>query len=68
MVWSRRNDGKLWTQGQVDALKKLLRQDTPTPLAGAKLGKTESAVRSKAFRERLSLNPINRSPYNRHKK
>lgn len=60
--------GECWTDGQVDKLRDLAKRDTPTGLIAWQLGRTEGAVRSKASDERISLEPPNRSPYNRHKK
>ena len=60
-----RNNGKQWTQSDVNQLKSLARKNTPTRVIGLKLGRTENAVRSKAQQARISLKPVNQSPYNR---
>jgi hypothetical protein len=38
---------------------------TPTRVISLKIGRAETAVRTKAHRERISLKPIYRSPYSR---
>ena len=62
-----KNSGKQWTQAQVQQLKSLASGNTPTRVIGLKMGRTESAVQSKATSEHISLKPINQSPYNRKK-
>ncbi len=61
------NQGKAWTQAQITQLKTLAKGDTPTGLIGYKLGRSPAAVQSKAQELNVSLKPINKSPYNRHK-
>lgn len=63
-----RNAGKLWTPEQENKLKKLAKINTPTRVIGLDIGKSENAIRSKAFELDISLRPPNRSPYNRRKK
>ncbi len=65
---SNRNSGKPWTQRDVESLKKLARENTPTRVIGLKLGRTEGAVYSKASEKKVSLKPTNQSPYNRRRK
>ncbi|MBN2224055.1 MAG: hypothetical protein JW765_05205 [Deltaproteobacteria bacterium] len=62
------NDGKPWDKKQVDELKKLVKQNTPTRVIALKLGRTEGAVYGEATKEKISLKPTNQSPYNRGKK
>lgn len=62
-----KNSGKSWSSGEVKQLQKLATQNTPTRVIGIKLGRTESAVQSKASDEGISLKPVNQSPYNRSK-
>jgi hypothetical protein len=62
------NQGKPWTEGEIDRMKKLVKQNTPTRVIGLKLGRSEDAVYSKASDENISLKPTNQSPYNRRKK
>jgi hypothetical protein len=45
----------------------LASQNTPTRVAGLKLGRTENAVRSKASELGISLRPTNQSPYGRRR-
>lgn len=65
MVKSTRNSGNTWSQGEVNQLKRLTRENTPTRVIGLKLGRTERAVRSKANELGVSLKPVNQSPYGR---
>lgn len=62
------NSGKTWSDSDLEKLNKLTKGNTPTPLIAYKLQRTESAIRSKAFEENISLHPTNKSPYNRRKK
>ena len=62
------NHREPWTHQQVQQLRKLAKQNTPTRVMGLKLGRTEDAVRSKAADEGISLKPTNQSPYNRRTK
>jgi hypothetical protein len=63
-----RNTGKPWITSDVKQLRELAKENTPTRVIGLKLGRTETAIRSKANREGISLKPTNQSPYNRRKK
>lgn len=67
MSKSTRNSGKPWTATEVRQLKEMAKENTPTRVAGFKLGRSEDAVRSKASDEGISLKPTNQSPYNRRK-
>lgn len=62
------NSGKSWTSQQVVQMKKLVKQNTPTPLIAYKLGRSPSAVQSKASEIDVSLKPTNKSPYGTKKK
>ncbi|HET8783369.1 MAG TPA: CopG family antitoxin [Pyrinomonadaceae bacterium] len=62
------NTGKPWTSMQVKQLRQLASQDTPTRVIGLKLGRTESAVRTKASKKGVSLKPKNQSRSLRRKK
>lgn len=63
MSKSTRNSGKAWTAAQKSQLRSLARGNTPTRVIGLKLGRTEAAVRSQAFKQGTSLKPTNQSPY-----
>ena len=63
-----RRSGLPWTSAEVRQLKSLAKANTPTGVLSLKLQRPPAAVRSKAQRERISLRPINRSPYNRRKR
>lgn len=65
---SDRNANKLWSQEDVNKLKQLVNENTPTRVIGIKLGRTEQAIYSKASETNISLKPTNQSPYNRKKK
>jgi hypothetical protein len=54
-----RNIGKPWTDADVDKLRELAKQDTPTPVIALKLGRTVSSVYKKASEENISLMPPN---------
>ncbi len=60
-----RNTGKPWTSGDVKQMRELTKENTPTRVIGLKLGRSESAVYTKASQEGISLAPTNQSPYNR---
>lgn len=60
---STRNTGNPWSPDEVEELRQLARGSTPTRIIGLKLGRTETAVRSKASAEGISLKPTNQSPY-----
>lgn len=61
------NHGKSWSSGDISKLRELARQNTPTRVAGLKLGRTPASVANKASDEGISLKPTNQSPYNRRK-
>lgn len=63
-----KNHGKDWTKKDIEKLKKLADENTPTRVIGLKLGRTESSIYGKASSEGISLKPTNQSPYNRRKK
>lgn len=67
MAQKATNQGKAWTQAQESQLRKLAKGNTPTRLMAYKLGRTPTAVQSKARDLDVSLKPVNKSPYNRHK-
>lgn len=48
-------------------LRQLARANTPTGVISLKMGRTPTAIRSKAQRENISLGPANRSPYRRRR-
>lgn len=61
------NHGKEWSQKDIQNLKQLAKQNTPTRVIGLKIGRTEDAIRSAAHENDISLKPTNQSPYNRRK-
>lgn len=63
MAFYTRNAGQAWTSEEVQTLRKLARENTPTRVIGLKLGRTEEAVRAKASELGISLHPVNQSPY-----
>lgn len=60
---SERNSGAPWSDDDVEQLKKLAAENTPTRVIGLKLGRTEDAVYAKASELGISLKPTNQSPY-----
>ena len=58
-----RNLGKPWTQQDLEMLRQLANENTPTRVMGLKLGRTEASIRSKAKSEGISLKPTNQSPF-----
>lgn len=62
------NSGKAWTTAQNAQLKAFAEANTPTRIAGLKLGRTPAAVESQASRLGVSLKPTNQSPYGTKKK
>jgi hypothetical protein len=62
------NSGKEWTQKDINVLKKLVKQNTPTGLIAYELERSKVAIYQKASEENISLKPTNQSPYNRRKK
>jgi hypothetical protein len=63
----KRKLGQPWSTEDVKQLRMLAKSNTPTGVLSLKLQRPESAVRSKAQREGISLRPVNRSPYNRRR-
>lgn len=64
---STRNTGNSWTLAEVNQLRQLAKENTPTRVIGLKLGRTEDAIRAKASEEGISLKPTNQSPYGTRK-
>jgi len=60
-----RNANKPWTRAEVQDLRKLVTQNTPTRVIGLKLGRPIGGVYAKASEENISLKPTNQSPYGR---
>lgn len=61
-----RNSGKEWSAEEVRELKRLAKEDTPTPVIGLKLGRTPAAVYTRASEEGISLMPPN--PHHKRRK
>ena len=62
------NSGKPWTPAEVKSLDKLAAGNTPTRVAGLKLGRSEASIYAKASEQGISLKPTNQSPYGTKKK
>ncbi|MHA6347022.1 hypothetical protein [Roseivivax sp. CAU 1761] len=60
-----RNSGEDWSDAEVQTLRDLAAENTPTRVIGLKLGRTEDAVYAKASEEGISLKPSNQSLYSR---
>jgi hypothetical protein len=67
MSKTSKNHGKPWSAAEVKSLKGLAAGNTPTRVAGLKLGRSEGSVYAKASEQGISLKPTNQSPYNRKK-
>ena len=67
MVKKPANQNKAWTNTQESKLRKLAKGNTPTRLIAYKLERTPASIQAKAHELNMSLKPINKSPYNRHK-
>ena len=61
------NHGKAWTSQEVTKLSTLAKANTPTRVIGLKMARTETAIQSKAAEEKISLKPVNQSPYGKVK-
>jgi hypothetical protein len=57
-----KNHGKPWTRTDNAELRRLAKQNTPTPLIAYKMQRTEDAIRAHASEIDLSLKPTNKSP------
>ncbi|MPZ20579.1 MAG: hypothetical protein GEV06_22085 [Luteitalea sp.] len=62
---STRNSGTRWNAPSDRRLQTLARQNTPTRVIGLKLGRSPSAVYTRASSLGVSLKPTNQSPYGR---
>jgi hypothetical protein len=62
-----KNSGKGWTRPEVQKLKALAKDNTPTRVIAGLLGRSAAGVSSKAAALKVYLRPPNRSPYNRRK-
>jgi len=62
------NSGKPWAESEINKIKQLAKQNTPTGVMSIKIGRTPNAIRTVASKNDISLKPVNRSPYNRRKK
>jgi len=60
------NQGKMWTDNDVQTLIALIKGNTPTGIIAFKLGRSEDAIRAKVSALGLSLAPTNKSPYDRN--
>jgi hypothetical protein len=63
----KRKLGQPWSSEDVRQLRSLAKGNTPTGALSLKLQRPETAIRSKAQREGISLKPANRSPYSRRR-
>lgn len=66
MAKKPKNHRKPWTDAQLNKLEKMAKR-RPAGIIAYELGRTEDAVRNKAHEEGFSMNPPERSPYNRRK-
>ena len=59
------NSNKKWKPEEKKKLIELAEGNTPTRIIALKLGRSESSIRSKAQKEKISLKQTNQSPYDR---
>jgi hypothetical protein len=64
----KRRSRERWTPQEVRQLRSLAKDNIPTGVISLMLQRPPTAIRSKAQREGISLEPTNRSPYNRRKR
>jgi hypothetical protein len=57
------NKNKHWKPSEIQDLKQMARENTPTRVMGLKLGRTADAVQNKASEIGMSLKPTNQRPY-----
>jgi hypothetical protein len=62
------NNGKPWRPNDDAQLRREAAGNTPTRVLALHLGRSEGAIRSRAQELRVSLKPVNQSPYNRKNK
>jgi hypothetical protein len=55
MTWSTRNTGKEWSDSDLWQLRKLANEGTPAPVIALRLGRTPSAIYSRASSDRKVL-------------
>jgi len=55
------NHGKPWTKEQVEELKNLAKQSTPTKVIAIKLERTPDSIVNKAIEQRISLKPTSQT-------
>lgn len=67
MTKTPKSHGKPWTKDDVNQLRKLASDNTPTRVIGIKTGRTPEAIYGKASEEGIPLKPTNQTPYNRRK-
>lgn len=65
MAKTPKNQGKTWTESDIEKLQKLADKNTPTGLIAYELGRSEGFITNKAHQENISLQPTNKSPYDR---
>lgn len=63
----KRRSREPWSDEEVKQLRALAKANTPTGVISLKMQRPPASISSKAQRERISLKPINRPPYNRRK-
>jgi hypothetical protein len=64
----KRHMRESWSNDDVRTLRRFAQENRPTGVISLKMGRTPTAIRSKAQREGISLGPANRSPYSRRAK
>lgn len=59
------NSGKKWANDDISKLKDMASKNRVTGIIAYELKRTEDAIRSKANELNISLQPTNKSPYDR---
>ena len=67
MAKTPKNHGADWSRQDLQQLRQLVKENTPTRVIALKLGRSETSIYGKVQREGISLKPTNQSPYNRRK-
>jgi len=55
MTWSTRNTGKGWSDSDLWQLRRLANEGTPAPVIALRLGRTPSAIYTRASKDRIIL-------------
>jgi hypothetical protein len=48
---------KVWTDAEIDEVRLLAKENLPAHIVASKLGRSETAIRTLAYRRKISLQP-----------